>query len=86
MWGRSNKLQVKTGKNGTRYSTILSDFTGPLLFVTLAEFSLGELSQPTKASIVMEVDPKCALLTNSRETIASKTFLGLNYIHGKATF
>lgn len=58
---------------GTKQQT--TDFTGPLLFVTLAEFSSGELSQPTKASIAMEVEPKCALLTNSRETIAKSVDL-----------
>ena len=60
----------------TFFSTILSDFMGPPLFVTLAEFSSGELWRPTRVSSAMEVElePKCALLTNSRETIASKNF------------
>ena len=57
-------------------SMIFADFMGPLLFVTPAEFSLGELSQPIKASIAMEVEPKCVHLANSLETIASK-FEGL---------
>ena len=52
---------------------IFADFMGPLLFVTPAEFSSGELSQPTKVSIAMEVEPRCVHLANSQETIASKS-------------
>ena len=51
---------------------IFTDFMGPLLFVTPAEFSSDELSQPTKVSIAMEVEPRCVHLANSQETIASK--------------
>ena len=52
---------------------IFADFMGPLLFVTPAEFSSDELSQPIKVTIAMEVEPKCVHLANLQETIASKS-------------
>ena len=54
-------------------SMIFADFMGPLLFVTPAEFSSDELSQPTKVSIAMEVEPRCVHLANLEMKNASYT-------------